>query len=282
MEKRRQYRETQQGLERMRSADLALYNAGEQACAPGYTYAPRVRPYHLIHFVLSGCGRLHIDDRALELGGGDAFVIPANNIAWYEADHERPWHYLWIGFLGMQADRYLRQITRHLPETFAIRHLDIARYQEAIEPMLDREGDSSASSYFMGASVLNRIMSLLFGEVRHVDEDWNNQGIADEARFYLEMNFYKPLRIEDVARELNVSPSYLSRAFKELVGVTPKRYLMELKLERTAALLESTNLSVGIVASSVGFEDQLAFSKAFHKRFGISPSGFRAARRQTS
>jgi AraC-like DNA-binding protein len=46
-------------------------------------------------------------------------------------------------------------------------------------------------------------------------------------------------------------------------------------MERAAVLLASSELSVGIISSSVGYGDQLSFSKAFKKHFGVSPTVYR-------
>lgn len=271
----REFKETHRTLLHMRTADLALYSAGEERCAPGYAYPPRLRPYHLVHFVLSGSGTLEIGGRMLALEAGDAFIIPANTLARYQASEHDPWHYAWIGFLGIQSEGYVQQLTGHLPETYALRHLDLLRYRVAIEELIGLRGDPSTSSFFMATSILNRIVAFLFSEVPHVEESWGQRSVADEARFYLDMNFFEPLKMDDVAAELGVSPGYLARTFKERFGLSPKRYATELKLERAAALLETTDLPVAVVAGAVGFDDQLAFSKAFKKERGASPTAWR-------
>ena len=271
----REFKETHRTLLHMRTADLALYSAGEEQCTPGYSYPPRLRPYHLVHFVLSGSGHLQIDGRLFTLSAGDAFIIPANRIARYQASEDDPWHYAWIGFLGMQSEGYIQQLTNHLAETYVLRNLGLLRYRVAIEELIALRGDPSTSSFFMATSVLNRLMAFLFSEIPHVEESWGRRSIADEARFYLDMNFFEPLKMDDVAADLGVSASYLARQFKARFGVSPKHYLTDLKLTRAASLLETTDLPVALIANAVGFDDQLAFSKAFHKERGVSPTAYR-------
>ena len=50
---------------------------------------------------------------------------------------------------------------------------------------------------------------------------------------------------------------------------------MHVRMDRSRALLRHTNVSVSSVAREVGYEDQLAFSKIFKKKFGISPAQYR-------
>lgn len=54
-----------------------------------------------------------------------------------------------------------------------------------------------------------------------------------------------------------------------------KQYLTDLKLDKSRKLLVTTESSVSVIANSLGFEDQLAFSKVFKKHFSLSPSEYR-------
>ncbi len=62
--------------------------------------------------------------------------------------------------------------------------------------------------------------------------------------------------------------------------MSPKQYLTKLKIKKARELLLHTDHPIYIVANSVGFTDPLAFSKFFRREMGISPSDYRAQRRQ--
>ena len=89
------------------------------------------------------------------------------------------------------------------------------------------------------------------------------------------MNYFKNLKLKDVALELGFHPHYMTRIFREQFGIPPKQYLMDLKLKKACGLLQSTGLPVSVVAESLGFEDALAFSRLFKKEFSMSPSAYR-------
>ena len=80
----------------------------------------------------------------------------------------------------------------------------------------------------------------------------------------------------DVAAFVGIDRSHLYTVFKQTLGVSPKEYLTEYRLRRACALLLEPALSVTAVANSVGFENNLYFSKVFRKRTGLSPSEYRA------
>ena len=86
------------------SMELGLLFCGAEDCEPGHRYGPNERDSYVMHFVQSGKGVLEIGGKLYELGAGDAFLIPPETEAWYEADLEDPWKYLWIGFAGLKSN----------------------------------------------------------------------------------------------------------------------------------------------------------------------------------
>lgn len=67
----------------------------------------------------------------------------------------------------------------------------------------------------------------------------------------------------------------MSRLFKRFHNRTPQEYIIQLKLNKAAALLLTLDLSVKEVATHVGFEDQYHFSRSFKKLYGQSPKKYR-------
>ena len=270
----REYKENHHSLLYKSNSDLALYSAGHEACKPGQHYGPRVRPYQLIHFVLSGHGSLSIDGRQFEVSAGDAFLIPAAQVSYYEAAQDDPWSYAWVNFLGIQSQTYLRQIMAATEEGYVIRDLPTEKYRAAIFELLSFQEDTT-SSFLAVNSILLRMISFLFADIDFHEPDWGQSHAADEIRFYLDMNYSKKLKLKEAAAHLGYHPHYLTRIFKERFGITPKQYLTDLKLKKACGLLCSTELPVAVVAESLGFEDALAFSRLFRREYGVSPSNYR-------
>jgi len=91
-------------------------------------------------------------------------------------------------------------------------------------------------------------------------------------------NLSRPLDLPGMARLMGVSESSLSHKCRRLLGVTPAKAFLRCRMERAAMLLASTSLAVKEVAFELGFEDPFAFSRAFRRHFGKSPSEGRWAR----
>lgn len=83
--------------------------------------------------------------------------------------------------------------------------------------------------------------------------------------------------LDDIAGQVGLSRRQMERLFSRHIGRTPKRYLMDLRLQRARALLAETDLPVGEVAAACGFESVAHFSKRFRDRFGMSPYSFSIA-----
>ena len=79
-----------------------------------------------------------------------------------------------------------------------------------------------------------------------------------------------------LARAANRSPFEVHRAFRRVVGDTPKRYTARLRLERAAAELVATKRAILDVALASGFASHEVFTRAFVRRFGMSPRAYRA------
>ena len=93
-----------------------------------------------------------------------------------------------------------------------------------------------------------------------------------ECKRLIDSHYPQSLTIQDLAKELSVHRSYLSRVFKEFNTLSPKEYLLYVRMYRAKQLLENTQESIKVIAYSVGFSDPLHFSKAYKQYFNQTPS----------
>ena len=258
-----------------KNADLEGFLFGKEDCAPSHGYGPTLRPYHLFHFITAGEGKLLMDGRRFDLGPGDAFLIPAEQISYYEASASDPWSYAWAGFTGLRAEGYVGQILSAAPERYVLRGLDTKKYAAAIDTAAELEG-SGAVHYFTAQRVLYTLFSYLAADLDGLRGGDCAPSLAARVKFYLDAKYMESLRLEELAGRFHIHPNHLSRVFREAYGAAPKQYLQELKLNKAAQMLRATELPVALIAESIGFEDQRGFSRAFKKRWGVSPTEYRA------
>ena len=125
------------------------------------------------------------------------------------------------------------------------------------------------------------LIGTLLEELGADDPEDLDISIPYQAKQYMEMHYHNSLQIADVAEAVGVHANYLANIFQEKYHVTPKQYLSNLRIKKACKLLLDTDHPVYIIANSVGFTDQLAFSKFFRKTIGIPPSDYRMQRRNT-
>lgn len=95
------------------------------------------------------------------------------------------------------------------------------------------------------------------------------------ARILMERNYNEPITIEDLSREVALSPYYLIRSFRQIYKQTPHQYLMGQRIAKAKELLRNSDLSITDICMEVGFESLGSFSTLFSKVVGLSPSAYR-------
>lgn len=95
----------------------------------------------------------------------------------------------------------------------------------------------------------------------------------------LESGIAHSVKVDEMAREADLSPAHFARAFKHATGTSPHQYLVAMRLDRArTALLQGTPISEA--ALTFGFADQAHFSRAFAKRYGVTPGALIKASRE--
>ncbi|WP_440897561.1 AraC family transcriptional regulator [Amphibacillus sp. Q70] len=95
------------------------------------------------------------------------------------------------------------------------------------------------------------------------------------AQYYITQNFQDPITLDILAKVSNINKYYLAHLFKKEVGMTPIRYLNEVRVKEAKVLLETTDLTIGEIANIAGFSSQSFFTQAFKREADLTPSQFR-------
>jgi len=106
-------------------------------------------------------------------------------------------------------------------------------------------------------------------------QNYKAGALIKHAKDYIKENFSKAITLEDVAREIHVSPQYLSKLFKEETGENFIEYLTGIRIRNAKSLLEADDLSVKEICYSIGYSDPNYFSRIFKKIVGITPTEYK-------
>ena len=101
-----------------------------------------------------------------------------------------------------------------------------------------------------------------------------------EAVRYIRHHFREDVALADVARHIDMSPSWLTKHFNRECGMSIPQYLLSVRMERAQRLFLETNMLVFEVAGAVGFDNPRYFVSVFKKETGLTPKAFREQARK--
>ena len=82
-------------------------------------------------------------------------------------------------------------------------------------------------------------------------------------------------KLDIVAQKVCLSTSRIAHIFKDQIGMSIGEWRQEQRVNRAKLLLQTTNLNIADISRTIGFDDQLYFSRIFKKRIGLSPQKYR-------
>ena len=122
---------------------------------------------------------------------------------------------------------------------------------------------------------LRLLLALLFLSAEFPEAS-HSAGRIEHLRLRLGNLYYRhDLSIAEEAARIGYSPNYVQKVFREKTGMTPKEYLMKIRMEAALRFLKERRYSVKEVASLCGFSGKEYFSTAFRAYYGFPPSGCR-------
>jgi len=87
-------------------------------------------------------------------------------------------------------------------------------------------------------------------------------------------NLDRDLRLDEIAKQVDLSPAHFAREFKRTVNRTPYQYLLDQRISRAKSLLKITNRTVQEIGLQSGFSSPVNFVRAFRERVGVTPGAW--------
>ncbi len=266
--------------------DVTIYQYGWEQCSPLHSFGPFVRNHYLFHYILSGTGRLlpvavdGVKRETYHLGAGQGFLITPGVVNTYCADKYNPWKYVWIEFDGLRAPEYLEKAglsagqpifnasNIKIGEQVRDELMYIAAHSEASAPHL------IGHLYLFLDALISSSASRREGKTGQLRDFY-----IQEAVHFIEKNYHRELSVEELADICKLNRSYFSKIFKEFTDCTPQEFIIRYRLAKAADQMKLTNDSIGEISAKCGYPNQLHFSRAFKKRYGVSPREWRVQNR---
>ncbi len=252
-------------------SELNMYYCGRRIKTLNHSYGPEIREHYLLMYCVHGKATFHGNSGDIRFGSRDLLVMLPNQKIFYEADKGSEWTSWWTGVYGPLVGQFLEMLgvtadnpIIHIKNSFKMELLLQSIYEASFD-------DTPAGK--------TKCISLIFEMFSFLFENSNTssrEDLVDDVINIIKHNYEQRIGVGDIAEMLHINPCYLSRIFKEKVGVSPKEYLLTYKVNRAKELFERTDLGVAEVSRSVGFEDPLYFSRIFKKKAGVTPSEYKS------
>ena len=210
--------------------------------------------------------------------GGTAFLLYPGVWHRFKPSYETGWEELWVGFRGHYAEYLMRQEC-FSPEQSLMSISLRSELLNVFTRLLDTLKYEGTAYQQIATCQVIQLLGLVYTSALTSDTSRNRrEQIVHQIRYKIQGAWAQPIDFKKLAEENNVSYVWLRKAFKEILGVAPGQYHLNLKIDKAVQLLGETNLSISEVAYQTGFDSLFYFSRIFRKKVALSPSEYRAKR----
>lgn len=240
--------------------------------------------------VLDGSAEHVVDGESSIIRKGDVFVIGNGISHGFEApDGLRICNIMYRPEMLFPGDSDIRQLpgfhalfllepylssTQHFQSRLRLTPSDMSRVMPLINAAEAEYTSNSSGRKTMVQSLVRQLAVLLSRLYDCPTKPREISGIADAAAF-METSFADSIAISDVIEKSHYSQRHFIRLFSAAYGMTPQRYLLDVRIRHASAMLKESVLPVTEVALRCGFDDSNYFSRVFRKYTGRSPSEYR-------
>ena len=231
-------------------------------------------------YCTKGSGWCELSGRSHPVRAGELLVIPPDTGHVYGADEEQPWSIYWFHVKGGLVPAFLRELDIAV-ESPVVRIGDDPQLLALFEELLGVLMHGYTTSQLLQAShILAHLMAVIIRDHRNSPQErpGTQQKIAQTIA-YMGQHLNQALQLDALAALANLSRSRYVDLFKKQTGYAPIDYFIRLRMHRACQLLDTTELSIKAVATELGYEDPLYFTRIFRAVVELAPTAYRRMRK---
>ncbi|MBQ8817484.1 MAG: AraC family transcriptional regulator [Clostridia bacterium] len=239
------------------------------------TERPNGRKDYQLLYVASGKAHFFVDGSMRNVSKGSMVLFrPDEAQMYYYYSQDLPEVY-WVHFTGSQVEELLARYG--LPDRENVFEAGSSPdYQRLLRQMIQELQLRRVNFEEMLAMLLRHIFLLInryFCEGQKASNSVIDE--IEKATDFFNENYNRRISVEQYARDCHMSACWFIKTFKEITKMTPMQYIVSLRITNAMNLLDNTNYSISRIASAVGYDNALYFSRLFHKHTGLSPSEYK-------
>jgi AraC-like DNA-binding protein len=225
-------------------------------------------------------GRGEFEARAtgrVAVSAGTALLLFPGTWHRYRPAADAGWVEQWVEIGGSLLERMLRESTFSPddPVVALSRRLELEARIDSIHALITTQPAGHAPE--LAAHALG-VLALLHASRHEKSPVRPVVSAVEQAKRVMEDAGSRPVSMPKLARSLGVAYSYFRREFRARTGISPRQYLLRIRMQRAQRLLGASDESIKRIADRLGFSSAFHLSSAFKAEFGMAPSHWRRRR----
>ncbi|NLG37500.1 MAG: helix-turn-helix transcriptional regulator [Clostridiales bacterium] len=255
---------------------LTVNCAGAAVLSEPFTTHNRAgrRDYYMM-VMARGALEMYINGAPRAMRTGHMIIYPPETPYRYVKRDPSLMVYYWAHFTGYGAGEMLDGCGLETGRLYEIGDVETVTgaFRRLFDPFLFRDGCFEEVAAARLTLLCVQLRRALDGQLP-ADES----GAANRIRRsleYIHSHYAEPVTVAQLADMEHLSASRFSAAFRQSTGVSPRAYLIALRIRMAADMIRRTDLGFKQIARNVGYEDPLYFSRLFRAHTGLSPRRYR-------
>ena len=215
---------------------------------------------------ITGCTQYEFKTKSFDIHPGEVIFIPKDENYMFSKLTDEECKYLSI--------RFDAKLTNAEPTAYSITEFE--QFEELINKMEELWKFGNKAEHYKCYSIFYNFLSYIESRERMTDYDKKKLKILSPAITYIKKNIYNcELKVGELNKLCGISNVYFNKIFNDNFRTTPHKFISTKRLIHAKSILDSGDFeSISEVAQSVGYSDPLYFSRAFKRKFGVSPSNY--------
>jgi len=261
---------------------IRVWQISENSLEPSRVIAEHRQFCHEISYVISGKGRFYHGEDSQLLQSGDIQLVRKDTLHKIVPDGQSNLRFCNIGFdLEEDCPEALLPVKTLFQENAGLCLHDRGELRMAMTMLIGELYNMPEGSPMMIECYLKQILVLVARLAAGASAASLPKNAADRHDLsvyavvrYVDNNFYSFPSIRDIALDLGYSESHLSHTFRKKMGISLREYICRKKVEASLDFLSAGRYSVTQIAQMLNYSSLQAFSKAFQKVIGCSPTEY--------
>ena len=245
-----------------------------------HTLRAQGRADYQLLYVAAGTAHYFFDGKEEIVTAGHMVLYKPKEIQYYEYYGKEHPEVYWVHFTGNAVEKILTHYRIPLAEHVFFTGTSLP-YSQLFQQIIRELQTCDTGFEEMTCMYLRQIFLLIQRSLKttHKVSSYLSKEI-NLAKDYFIKHYHESINISAYAASRNMSTCWFIRNFKQLTGTTPLQFLLSIRITNARNLLENSEYNIAEIASIVGFENPLYFSRLFKKQSGVSPLEYRKAVRE--